>query len=220
MNIDKKMQIDIIKNLGKLGSAPISTSTLKSLLNDYDYPNNKIASLTDDGYLIRLRKGLYAVSPEITGDPIDRNIISNNMYGPSYISYHSALYYYGLIPEAVIATTAVTFKNSKSYITPLGSFKYYHVPMDYYSVGYSAISTNNEHYIIALREKALCDLFILNKGIKLQSKKSVSIFLEHDMRVDMDQLAFFDTDIIDECINVGIKKKELSFLKEIINDYK
>jgi hypothetical protein len=40
------------------------------------------------------------------------------------------------------------------------------------------------------------------------------------MRVDMERLAEFDIDIIDACIDAGIKRSEIRLLKEIIDDYK
>jgi len=220
MNVDSKKQIQIINRLNEFGSVPVSTSTLKSVLSDYDHPNNKISNLAVDGYLIRLKKGLYAVSPEITGNPINKYVISNNIYGSSYVSYQSALHYYGLIPEAVITTTAVTFKRSKSYITSIGTIKYYHVPFEYYSVGFTTVFENDNSYAIALKEKALCDLIVLNRGSKLQSTKAMTVFLEEDMRVDMEQLEDFDMNVIDACLDAGVKKNEITLLKQIINEYK
>lgn len=220
MNVDAKKQIEIINRLKRYDSAPVSTSTLKSVLASYGYPNNKILSLENDGFLIRLKKGLYTVSPEITGACINKYVTSNGLFGPSYVSYQSALYYYGLIPEAVATTTAVTFKRSQSYSTPVGIFKYYHVPNDYYSVGYTIIYENNNAYTIARKEKALCDLIVLNRGSKLQSKKAMTVFLEDDMRVDMDELKSFDITIIDSCLNAGIKRNEIVLLKEIVNGCK
>jgi len=220
MNVDSKKQIEIINKLKGFGSVPISTSTLKSVLSGYDHPNNKISNLAVDGYLIRLKKGLYVVSPEITGSPISKYVISNNIYGPSYVSYQSALYYYGLIPEAVITTTAVTLKRSKSYITSIGTIKYYHVPNEYYAVGFTTVLKKDNSYAIALKEKALCDLVFLNRGNKMQSSKAMAAFLEEDMRVDMEQLEDFDMNVIDACLNAGIKKNEIALLREIINEHK
>ena len=220
MNVDKKKQIEILNKLSEYNSAPVNTSAIKSALSAYGYPNNKIASLTDDGFLIRLKKGVFAVSPDITGAALNKYVISNNLYGPSYISFQSALYYYGLIPEAVFSTTAVTFKRSKLYNTQFGTFKYYHVPSAYYSIGFTAVSEGGASFTIALKEKALCDLIVLNRGQKLQTKKAMHIFLEENMRIDMDGFSDFSIDIIDACIDTGIKKSEIKLLKEIIDDYK
>ena len=220
MNIDKKKQIEIINRLKEYDSAPVNTATIKSILSGYGYPNNKISSLADEGFLIRLKKGLYMAPPEIIGTALNKFVISNNIYGPSYISYQSALSYYGLIPEAVITTTAVTFKRSKSYRTPIGTFKYFHVPAAYYSIGFTVVSDDSISYGIALKEKALCDLILLNRSQKLQSKKTMAAFLEENMRVDMEELAGFDIGIIEMCLDAGIKKSEIGLLKEIISDYK
>ncbi len=41
------------------------------------------------------------VAPELSGQTLSRELISNHMYGPSYVSFKSALSYHGIIPERV-----------------------------------------------------------------------------------------------------------------------
>ena len=220
MSADMKKQIEIINKLKEYDSAPVDTAAVKGVLGTYGYPNNKISSLADEGFLIRLKKGLYAVPQEITGAALNKYVVSNNIYGPSYISYQSALYHYGLIPEATVATTAVTFKRSKTFSTPIGIFKYLHVPSAYYSIGFTIASDAGITYGIALKEKAVCDLIVLNRGQKLQSKKAMAAFLEENMRVATEEFEDFDINVIEACLDAGIKKSEMRFLKEIVNDYK
>jgi len=55
--------------------------------------------MINDGLLQPIRKGLYAISPEITGIPISLPLVANLLYGPSYVSMDYALSYYGIIPE-------------------------------------------------------------------------------------------------------------------------
>ena len=74
---------------------------LSSLFSGYKSPRNKIANLETEGKLIRLKRGLYVVSPDESGKLLSTELIGNHIYGPSYISMESALRYYGLIPESV-----------------------------------------------------------------------------------------------------------------------
>ena len=55
-------------------------------------------SLEQKNYVIRLKRGLYVVSPEVSRVPLSLELIANHLYAPSYVSMSSALRYYGLIP--------------------------------------------------------------------------------------------------------------------------
>ncbi len=55
---------------------------------------------------------------------MDRKVLANLIYGPSYISLEYALQYWGLIPERVETVTSITGKRNKFFTTPLGNFSY------------------------------------------------------------------------------------------------
>ena len=56
--------MDRLKNLGNI---PVDYSVLESVFGDYRHPRNKIAGLELDGSLIRLKRGMYVVSPSVSG---------------------------------------------------------------------------------------------------------------------------------------------------------
>ncbi|MEX1251619.1 MAG: hypothetical protein WEA77_10545 [Hyphomonas sp.] len=60
-----------------------------------------------DGSLIRIRRGLYAIS---TRQPLSIHpfVVAQSLRPGSYISFESALSFHGWIPEAVYTTTSVT----------------------------------------------------------------------------------------------------------------
>ncbi|NTV92420.1 MAG: hypothetical protein HGA72_03825 [Chlorobiaceae bacterium] len=64
----------------------------------------------DEKMLIPIRRGFYAVSPEITGIPLSQTQVANLLYGPSDVSMDYALSHYGIIPERVIEVTSITTK--------------------------------------------------------------------------------------------------------------
>ena len=98
------------------------SSTLLSILGEYRSPNDKIVCMIDEGLLLPVKKGLYAVSPEITGIPLSLPLVANLLYGPSYVSMDFALYHYGIIPERVIEVTSMTTKRGKHYNLQVGRF--------------------------------------------------------------------------------------------------
>lgn len=71
------------------------------------FDRNNIVRWTKVGQLIRLRQGFYTF-PEYKQKPDFTLYFANRIYLPSYVSLHTALAFYGLIPEAVVQVTSVT----------------------------------------------------------------------------------------------------------------
>ena len=65
------------------------------------FDRNNLVRWTKKGYLVHLRRGWYAF-PEYKDKPEFAEYIAGRIYSPSYISLHSALAFYGLIPESVV----------------------------------------------------------------------------------------------------------------------
>ena len=75
------------------------------------------------GNIIRLKKGLYVVAPQISRTELSDFLIANHLYGPSYISAESALRWYGLTPESVYETICVTSGNARTYSNKTGTYR-------------------------------------------------------------------------------------------------
>ncbi len=75
------------------------------------------------GYIIRLRRGLYAF-PDDAQKPGAYLRFSNLIYQPSYVSTHTALSFYGFIPEGVVQVTAVSPRKTISFSNALGYYVY------------------------------------------------------------------------------------------------
>ena len=208
-----------MQNLKQYGIIPIKSATLAEDLSEYKSPKDKISSLESSGKLIRLKNGLYVVSNTVTNKNLSLELIANQLHGPSYISFESALWYYGLIPERVYTTKSATMHRSKNYSTPLGNFQYIKVAESYFSIGLQHIIVPDEYaFLIAKPEKALCDLIISTVGLRLQSIKAMREYLFEDMRFDFDNIPQWDLTIIEDCIRLGSKKNELQFLLKILSN--
>ena len=203
--------------LNQFGIIPIDTAALKAALDDYKSPKDKITTLEQSGLLIRLKRGLFVVAPMVHNQPLSKELIANHIYGPSYISLQTALSFYGLIPERVHTVCSMTTKRSSSFINPLGNFDYITVPAAYFAIGIrQEIVNNNYAYLIATPEKALCDMIVETKGLKLQSIKAMQNYLEEDLRIDLSVIEHYDIDIINQCIELGSKKRELTLLYKLL----
>lgn len=82
--------------LRDMGVVPIVTSIIESLYPDLKSKDKKVAWLEKNGYVIRLKRGLYVVNPEYSGRLLSSELIANHIYAPSYISMSTALRYYGI----------------------------------------------------------------------------------------------------------------------------
>ena len=203
--------------LNQFGIIPFDTAALKAALDDYKSPKDKITTLEQSGLLIRLKRGLFVVSPMVHSQPLSKELIANHIYGPSYISLQTALSFYGLIPERVHTVCSMTTKRSSSFINPLGNFDYISVPAAYFAIGIrQEIVNNNYAYLIATPEKALCDMIVETKGLKLQSIKAMQNYLEEDLRIDLSVIEHYDIDIINQCIELESKKRELTLLYKLL----
>lgn len=206
-------------DLKEYGIIPINPSVLTESLSEYKSPKDKISSLEKSGQLIRLKNGLYVVSKSITNQNLSLELIANQLYGPSYISFESALSYYGLIPERVYLTKSASLQRGKSYKTPVGNFEYIKVPEAYFPIGLHHIYVENLYtYILAKPEKALCDLITTTAGLRIQSVKAMREYIFEDMRMDFDTIENWDLNIIEQCIEHGQKKTELRLLHKLISN--
>lgn len=202
--------------LAKLGIVPVQTGTIASCFGGLSSPGEKIRALERDGQLIRLKRGLYVVSDEVSGKSVNACLCANHIYGPSYVSQQWALRWYGLIPERVYTMTSVTTKRSRIFENSLGRFTYEQVKPEYFAIGINNIEEDGVSFLMASREKALCDMILHDSYLPPQSMKGLWQYLEEDIRFDMDELATFDASIIEACARQGRKENILNNLIKIL----
>lgn len=163
---------------------------------DYAAVRMKLSRLVEEGILLRLKKGFYCIAPDYATKLIELGVIANSLYGPSYVSFESALSLYGLIPERVYETMSAVSKHGESYKTPFGDFRYYQIPDVLFGVGVRSEKTANGTYLMANPTKALCDTLLRKRLLRVTSPKSLRDFLETDMRFDFDYLGEPDRDVL------------------------
>jgi predicted transcriptional regulator of viral defense system len=108
----------------------------------------------------KLRNGLYLNDAFEVKTTVDEYMIANELYEPSYVSLHSALNYYGLIPEFVIEVISVTTKKTKFIQQGHARYRYHTLKPELFW-GYENVPWHGGYYSIAYPEKALLDLAYL-----------------------------------------------------------
>lgn len=137
------------------------------LLWEKDFDRNNLTRWCRKGRLVKLRNQYYAFS-ECASMPDFARYVANRIYAPSYISLHSALSFYGMIPEEVVQVTSVTTLKTARFQNDLGTFHYQNVKTPLY-FGYEIKTTQNGRGILfATPEKALLDLLYLNPYYKTE----------------------------------------------------
>ena len=201
----------------EIGNTPVDFGMLASLFPEYKCKYNKISAMEKKGDLIRLKQGMFVAHPNLTGQRLSEMLVANSLYGPSYISLQSALRYYGLIPEFVFTTCSMTMKPYQIFYNSLGRFEYVHICKEAFPIGVKEITFNDGYSVlIATPEKALCDLIADISHLNLRYRNEILVWLEEDIRFDMDELFHFDTNILREYAKVGKKKNMINQLIKII----
>lgn len=202
--------------LWRLPKHPFDYSYLMDLLKDYNSPRDKISRMIKKEEIIQVKKGLYVLSPEF-GNQIDLKVLANLIYGPSYISLEYALSYWGLIPEKVEEITNMTNKRNKVFETPVGTFSYKYLHTSIFSKGIERISGETGAFLIASKEKAICDRLALVKDLKTSE---IPEFFEYDLRIDIHELSGLDVDLVQEIERAYKKKSVTAFFKWLSRNHR
>ncbi|MCH2533454.1 MAG: hypothetical protein MK008_03315 [Bdellovibrionales bacterium] len=184
-----------------IGREEFSYQSLLVALENYKAPLQKINELLKSKQIVRIKKGLYVIQPDETKsyNPL---LLANLIYGPSYISFETALSYWGLIPERVETIQSVTSKKNKEFNTPVGVYTYRYLNKDRYKLAVLLEKqADGDHIFMASPEKALIDYMTLSL-----SKKTKARFIDvlEDLRIDESEL---------------IKQIKLSSLRSLVQHY-
>jgi len=125
-----------------------------------DFNRNNLTRWEKKGFLVRLRQGYFAFS-EYKSKADYAFYFANRIYRPSYISLHSALSFYGIIPEAVVQISSVTSLKTAYFANEFGEYTYKTIKEDL-MFGYDLKPMADGRTLqFATPEKALLDLLYL-----------------------------------------------------------
>lgn len=166
------------------------------LLWERGFDRNNLTRWCRKGLLVKLRNEYYAF-PEYKQMPGFARYVANRIYQPSYISLHTALSFYGMIPEEVVGQTSVTTQKTAKFTNDFGTYTYQNVKVDFF-FGYEPKAMQNGRSVFfATPEKALIDLLYLNPYYKTEQ--------------DMEELRL-DEDFMQDELN---KERLLGYLSQM-----
>lgn len=125
-----------------------------------DFDRNNLFRWVKKGHLSKLRQDWYAFR-DLRSNAEASRYLACRIYTPSYISLHTALAFYAIIPEAVTAVTCITSNRPTSYHNDFGEFSYQSVkPSMFFGYKQMPLSPHGS-YLLAFPEKAILDLLYL-----------------------------------------------------------
>ncbi|TGN20803.1 type IV toxin-antitoxin system AbiEi family antitoxin domain-containing protein [Leptospira idonii] len=178
----------------------------------YSSPKAKLSKMIRAKEVLHVKRGIFL-------DPEDHTYslysLASVIYGPSYISFESALTHYGMIPERVYSITSATYNKNKNktFHTPIGDFYYYYLPKEVYPFGILRKEESGQGYLIATPEKALLDL--IYKTNDLNHPEELSSFLLEDKRIPEEKLFGLDVSLI-LFLAPFYKKKQCLLLEKVV----
>jgi predicted transcriptional regulator of viral defense system len=149
-----------------------------------------------DGDLIRIKRGLYTLSPLYRKNTLNPYSVSNMIQPFSYISLETALSNNGWIPEAVKSITAVTSRTCKEFKTPIGFFTYEKVPQKVLFAGVERVrdATGNV-WLQASPLKAFADYVYIHTCNWTSTKPLIeSLRIENDNLLELTAYDFSELD--------------------------
>ena len=174
------------------------------------FDRNNFVRWANKGLLIRLRQGYYTFA-EFKSKPDFRLYFANRIYRPSYVSLHTALAFYGIIPEAVVQITSVTTLKTISFNNVFGEYIYKSIKENLL-FGYELKPIADGRTIqLARPEKALLDLLYLypfyNTVNELEELRLDEDFLHDDLNLNLlrEYLLKFKNKALESRIQILIK---------------
>lgn len=184
------------------------------LLWEKDFDRNNLTRWCRKGLLVKL-KNLYYAFPEYRQVPDFSRYVANRIYAPSYISLHSALAFYGMIPEEVVQLTSVTTLKTARFENPFGIFHYQNLKTQQY-FGYEIKTMQNGRGLLfATPEKALLDLLYLNPYYKteqdMEELRLDEVFMQSEFNTERfsDYLSRIGSKALEKRVRLLLKVYEL-----------
>ena len=194
------MNSDLLESLIMWKNGFISGTDLKIVLLDKSDNARKsiVKRAISEGFLESVKQDLFLIKKIPNKLPVHPFEIAQLIYGPSYISFESALSYAGWIPETVLTICSATIKASKIHHAHRTCYSYEKIPNAVFSLGVDQKSNANATFLIANPWKAIADIIY-----KRKKNWSNLTAMMGDMRIEHEE----------------IHEADKAFLKEISEQY-
>lgn len=156
---------DLIIKHGQIVTAQQIFSSASVFMN-HKQTQYLITTLTKQGWLMRIKKGLYAISDLSTRGflSLSSYVVANVLVKDSYVSFESALHHHGMFDQLTNKIISVSLKTYKTVQLQNIEYSFVKTKADYY-FGWQEMTLDNNTARIATAEKALVDMVNFHKSI-------------------------------------------------------
>jgi len=198
----------------KVKHYPVFRSNIFAALTDSPaLLRDQVVDWVKKGLVICLKRGVYTLNESDREAKFSVFFVAQELYLPSFISLESALSYYGLIPEKVIAITSVTSKKTQNFRNILGNFIYRHLKTSLFNNFVAIKDEYGNFFNIAIPEKAIVDyLYFQTRGM---SQLEPDIFEESFRLQNLEGLDKFKL----QQIAANFNNKRLDRVMKMFYDY-
>ena len=180
----------LIAKYGKVATIKQIEAEAKDMW-DYQQTHNRIQQLVKNGWLIRIKRGLYAINDLSSRGflSISPYIVAGLLVDNSYVSFEAALNFRGMFDQFVQKYTSVSLKQYKE--TNLESIQYRFIKtQEKYFVGWEQVDIENMSTKIADAEKALVDIIHFRTG-KYMVDLVIEILQNHKNDLSIENLIHY-----------------------------
>jgi predicted transcriptional regulator of viral defense system len=168
----------------------------------------------ENGAIIRLRRGLYLLSPKLSGKEVSRFCIANRLLPGSYVSLESALGFNGwLQEESLLVQSCLSQGRSKTFKNSFGDFSYEIVPVGQVNLlkGVRRLQLPGGPALVASPERALVDT-VYNRKLKWEG----IIGLCELLRTDVSNVYHLDTNSLRELAGIYRSAAVRTYCSELL----
>jgi predicted transcriptional regulator of viral defense system len=147
----------------------------KRAYSQKSYRKKRISFLSEAGWLVRIKRGLYLVVTDLgslAAGNVSNFVISNALNKESYISFASALNWHGMFDQLTRSVDAVTTARARNYTFQNTEFRFFRVDEKLF-FGFSKERANGKVVNIAEKEKIILDYLALKRNVS-----SISLIYE------------------------------------------
>lgn len=132
---------------------------------DYKQTKNLVTKLVKNGWLVRIKRGLYAISDLSSRGFLSQSpyVVANLLVPDSYVSFEAALQHHGMFDQLTGKTISVSLKEYKSVQLAGMEYSFVKTKPEYY-FGWQEVPVGSQTARIATPEKALIDMVNFHKN--------------------------------------------------------
>jgi hypothetical protein len=138
-----------------------TSSDLKRLEPDSHIRYHQVNRAIKAGDIVRIRRGFYTLNKILRKGSVNVHVLAQKFVPESYISFETALWDAGWIPDFVFEIASVAIKPLDMIITDFARFSYTQIEQKDLFTGIEKIISGSDYYLEAKPLKALADYVYL-----------------------------------------------------------